>query len=92
MGRGRERRQKGLDRQKIGSKTLAGRPGMSDVASCLESQGCHLIPLFYLISCVFFLSSPLSPFSLESLMVHSPVFQKTPVFFVKDSAFLYGSC
>ena len=25
MGRGRERRQKRLDRQKIGSKTLAGR-------------------------------------------------------------------
>ena len=54
MGRGRERRQKGLDRQKIGSKTLAGRPGMSDVASCLESQGCYLIPLFYLITCCFF--------------------------------------
>ena len=55
---GRERRRKGLDRQKIGSKTLAGRAegrlGMSDVASCLESQGCYLIPLFYLISCLFF--------------------------------------
>ena len=28
--------------------------GMSDVHSCLESQGCHLIPLFYLLSLFFF--------------------------------------
>ena len=28
-----------------------GRPGMSDVSPCLESQGCHLIPLCYLLSC-----------------------------------------
>ena len=25
-----------------------------DVSSCLESQGCHLIPLSYLLSCFFF--------------------------------------
>ena len=86
MGIGRERRQKRLDRQKIGSKTLAGRaegrPGMSDVASCLESQSCYLIPLFCLISCFVFLSSE-KPVSLlsGSLMVHSPVFQKTQKIF-----------
>ena len=28
-----------------------GRPGMSDVSPRLESQGCHLIPLCYLLSC-----------------------------------------
>ena len=27
------------------------RPGTSDVSPCLESQGCHLIPLCYLLSC-----------------------------------------
>ena len=34
--------------------TPEGRPGMSDVSPpppCLESQGCHLIPLCHLLSC-----------------------------------------
>ena len=31
--------------------TPEGRPGMSDVSPCLESQGCHLIPVCYLLSC-----------------------------------------
>ena len=53
-----------------------GRPGMSDVPSCLESQGCHLIPLSYLLSCFVFLPSPLalSFLSFFLLMVHSPDF------------------
>ena len=28
-----------------------GRPGISDVSPCLESQGCHLIPIYRLRSC-----------------------------------------
>ena len=95
MGIGRERRQKRLDRQKTGSKTLAGRvegrPGMSNVFPLSGISGL-LFDSPFLSHLLFFLSSPLSPFSLESLMVHSPVFQKTPTFFVKDLAFLYGSC
>ena len=31
-----------------------GRPGMSEISSCLESQGCHLISLSYLLSCFVF--------------------------------------
>ena len=31
--------------------TPEGRPGMSDVSPCLVSQGCHLIPLCYRLSC-----------------------------------------
>ena len=54
--------------------------------SCLESQGCHLIPLSYLLSC-FFLPSPLalSVLSFFLLMVHSPdVFpENSQIFFVK---------
>ena len=53
--------------------------------SCLESQGCHLIPLSHLL---FFLPSPLalSVLSFFSsvivLMVHSPdFFQKTLKYF-----------
>ena len=51
-----------------------GRPGMSDVSPCLESQGCHLIPLYYLLSCssswsyysfclIFLFFLPACPFS-----------------------------
>ena len=49
-----------------------GRPGMSDVTACLESQGCHLIPLSYLLSCF----SAQSSFCLVNflLMVRSPTF------------------
>ena len=52
-----------------------GRPGMSDVFPCLESQGCHLIPLSYLL--FVFLLSPLTPSvlsffsSLSLVSVHS---------------------
>ena len=44
-------------------------------SSCLESQGCHLIPLSYLLSC-FFLPSPLALplLSFFLLKVHSPEF------------------
>ena len=71
-----------------------GRPGMSDLSSCLESQDCHLIPLSYVLSCLFFvfvlffLPSPLVLFCLVIflLMVHFPDFfflHKTQIFFVK---------
>ena len=62
------------------------RPGMADVSSCLESQGCHLISLSYLLSCFFclvillFLSchfSANSPFS----WLFSP--ENSQIFFVK---------
>ena len=86
MGIGRERRQKRLDRQKTGSKTLAGRakgrPGMSDVFLLSGISGLLFDSPFLSHLLLFFLSSPPSPFSLESLMVHSPIFQKTPAFFL----------
>ena len=52
--------------------TPEGRPGCLMSPPCLESQGCHLIPLFYPLSCSYlplllFLSCP---FFL--LMSHSP--------------------
>ena len=57
--------------------------------SCLEShsQGCHLIPLSYLLSCFVFLPSPLalSVLSFFLLMVHSDFsLQKTQIFFIKS--------
>ena len=42
----------------IGSFTLfspKGGQGCLMSSSCLESQGCHLIPLSYLLSCFFWL-------------------------------------
>ena len=67
---------------------------MSDVSPGLESQGCHLIPLCYLLSC----SSVQScyPFCLIVfclLALSSKLFQEnSSIFFVKRQASLYGSC
>ena len=61
---------------------------------CLESQGCHLIPLCYLLSC----SSAQScyPFFLIVfclLALSSKLFpENSSIFFVKRQTFLYGSC
>ena len=61
---------------------------------CLESRGCHLIPLCYLLSC----SSAQScyPFCLIVfclLALSSKLFPENfSIFFVKRQAFLYGSC
>ena len=52
-----------------------GRPWMSDVSLCLESQGCHLIPLYCLL--LVLLPSPVSLFVLSfffCLLAHSPDF------------------
>ena len=46
--------------------------------SCLESQGCHLIPLFYFLSC-FFLPSPRALSVLSFFSRFSP--QKTLKYF-----------
>ena len=60
----------------------------------LESQGCHLISLYYLLS--FLLPSPATLFiwSFFCLLVHSSeLFPDNPsIFFIKRQAFLYGSC
>ena len=54
--------------------------------SCLESQGCHLIPLSYILSCLF-LPSPLSPFCRESQGFHLiPFFYLLSFFFLSLSA------
>ena len=61
---------------------------------CLESQGCHLIPLYYLLSC----SSAKScyPFCLIVfclLALSSKLFpENSSIFSVKRQAFLYDSC
>ena len=71
-----------------------GRLGMSDVSPLSESQGCHLIPLCYLLSC----SSALScyPFCLIVfclLALFLNFFQKILQYFsLRDKLFLYGSC
>ena len=61
-----------------------GKPGMSDVSPCLESQGCHLIPLFYhpapLFFCPLMLLFPSCPFF--SLMAHCPNFSSENLFFL----------
>ena len=56
------------------STSPTGGRGCLMFSSCLESQGCRLIPLSYLLSCLFFLPSPLdlSVLSFFLLMVHSP--------------------
>ena len=68
---------------------------MSDVSfPCMESQGCHLIPLYYLLSCssvwscysfcrIFLL--PVGPFS-------GTFSRKFFQYFLRDRLFLYGSC
>ena len=61
---------------------------------CLESQGCHFIPLCYLLTC----SSAQScyPFCLIVfclLALSSKLFpENSSIFFVERQAFLYGSC
>ena len=76
-----------------GCSTPKGGWGCLMSPSCLESQGCHLIPLSYLLSCFFclvlllFLSCHFSangPFS----WLFFPL--KTQI--VMGYAFLYGSC
>ena len=62
-----------------------GRLEMSDVSPCLESRGCHLIPLYYLLSCssayfhccfylVSFFFLPTYPFSWLFFPENSPIF------------------
>ena len=68
------------------------RPGMSDVSPCLESQGCDLIPLCYLLFlfCLSCYSFCLIFFCL--LVLSSELFpENSSIFFVKRKAFLYGS-
>ena len=65
---------------------------------CLESQGCHSIPLSYMCVCVYiyiyivFLPIPLthSVLSFVPLMVHSPDFflESSQTLFVKELGFL----
>ena len=53
----------------------------------LKSQGCHLIPLSYLLSCFSALSSCSFSLVIFLLMVHSPDFfslQKTPNDFLQE--------
>ena len=61
---------------------------------CLESQGCHLIPLCYLLSCVSASSCYSVCLIFFCLPVHSSELfpQNSSVFFVKRSAFFCGSC
>ena len=67
-----------------------GRLGSSDVSPCLESQGCHLIPSFYLLPC-YSAFSPVahSIFSLFLLLAQSPVYfkKKSKLFFSRDRLF-----
>ena len=67
---------------------------MSDVSHHLESQGCHLIPLCYRLSCASaqlcypfcLIFSACWPFFLNFFPENSSIF------FVKRQAFLYGFC
>ena len=61
----------------------------------LESQGCHLIPIYFLLSCLFFLPSPiiLSVFSFSACWpILLNFFQKILRYFSLREAYLYGSC
>ena len=62
--------------------------------SWLESQGCHLIPLSYLLSCFFFLVLLL--FLSCNFSANGPFCwlfpENSQIFFVKGKALLYGSC
>ena len=61
---------------------------------CLESQGCHLIPLCYLLSCSSAQSCYLPVLSFSGcwpfLLNFFP--ENSSILFVKRQAFLYGSC
>ena len=50
---------------------LKGGRGCLMFPSCLDSQGCHLIPLSYLLSC-FFLPSPLALSVLSFFSANGP--------------------
>ena len=59
----------------VGLRTLDGQFGCLISTLCLKSQGCHLIPLSYLLSC-FSAQSFCSVSSFFLLMVHPYFFQK----------------
>ena len=66
---------------------------MSDVSPCLESQGCRLIPLYYLLSCSSAIAlSVLSFFSVYWPIVLTVFPENSSISFVKRQAFWYGPC
>ena len=80
-------------KQKLGGRREGRGCPMSP--TCLESQGCHLIP--YTLLSLVFLPSPVTLlfflfFSLPQ--AHCPELfpENSSIFFVKRKAFLYGSC
>ena len=67
---------------------------MSDVSfPCMDSRGCHLIPLYYLLFFCLVLLLFLSYLFSACWSILQNFFQKIlPIFFVKRQAFLYYYC
>ena len=73
--------------------TPEGRLGISDLLSCLESQGCYLFPLFlsafvFLPSSLLFLSQH---FSAKCLFAGLFFKENSQTFFIKSLALLFFS-
>ena len=83
-------------RRKVNTYKLPhGRPGMFMSPPCVESQSCHLSPLYHLLFCVLPTPVAFSVLSLFCLLAHSSDFFSGKffnIFFIEIECFWYGSC